>query len=343
LDKGKGQRERGRGERGKAKDKSKRIKEQGKRGKGKGPGRGEGRIEMIGRQDIAILEVGPRDGFQNLAEFIPTAKKAEIIEKLVDAGVNYIEFSSFSHPQWIPQLADAAELYSLIKDHPGVTYRTLVPNERGLERALGSGLKEITWVVHTTDHGNLANLNMTTAQSLEMIGRIGARLQGTGTKFCGSIAYALGDPVEGDVPVEKVFNIIRVFRQVGVTEISIADSIGIASPDKIRSTFPELLREFPDVKYSVHLHNILGLGIANALAAWESGVTTFESSIAGLGGCPYAPYPGGNVATEELVYMFDKLGVRTGIRLEKLIVARDFVRSIVGEKPKKQMGHPDEI
>lgn len=297
---------------------------------------------MAGTQKATILEVGPRDGFQNLAEFIPTEKKAQIIQKLIDAGVNYIEFSSFSHPKWIPQLADAAELYSSIKNYPGVNYRALVPNEKGLERALEKGVKEITWVVHTTDHGNLANLNMTTAQSLEMIPRIGARLKGTGTKFCGSIAYALGDPVEGDVPVQKVFDIIEVFRHVGVTEISIADSIGIASPLKIRKTFPELMKEFPDVTYSIHLHNILGLGIANALAAWEAGVWVMESSIAGLGGCPYAPYPGGNVPTEELVYLFNKLGVNTGINLDKLIEAREFVRSIVGEKPKKQIGHPEE-
>lgn len=203
-------------------------------------------------------------------------------------------------------------------------------------------MKEITWVVHTSDHGNLANLNMTTTQSLDRIRWIGARLKGTGTKFCGSIAYALGDPVEGDVPVQKVFNIIQVFREVGVRQISIADSIGMASSRKIRNTVLELMSEFPDVQYSIHLHNILGLGMANTLAAWESGVTTFESSIAGLGGCPYAPYPGGNVATEELVYLFDQLDVKTGIRLDKLMGVRDFVRAVVGENPKKQVGHPGE-
>jgi hydroxymethylglutaryl-CoA lyase len=297
---------------------------------------------MTGRREIAILEVGPRDGFQNLVDFIPTDKKAEIIQKLIEAGVTYIEYSSFSHPKWIPQLADAAELFTMVKDRPGVTYRVLIPNEKGLERALKSGLKEITWVVCATDRGNMANLNMTTAESLEWVRRIGTQAQEAGAKFCGSIAYALGDPIEGEVPLEKVFAIIRAFRDVGATDISIADSIGIASPQKIRKTFPALAKEFPDIRWSIHLHNIMGLGIANALAAWESGVTTFESSIAGLGGCPYAPYPGGNVATEELVYMFDKLGVRTGIHLDKLIAARNFVRSIVGEKPKKQVGHPGE-
>ena len=297
---------------------------------------------MAASSEVRILEVGPRDGFQNLQDFIPTAKKAQIIRKLIEAGLNYIEFSSFSHPKWIPQLADAAELYSLLRNEPGVTFRALVPNEKGLERALEKGVREITWVVHTTDRGNLANLNMTTAQSLEMIRRIGARVKGMETQFCGSIAYALGDPVEGEVPVRRVLDIIRVFHQVGVREISIADSIGIANPLQVRRFFPPLMEAFPDVTYSVHLHNILGLGMANAFAAWESGVRIFESSIAGLGGCPYAPHPGGNIATEELVYMFDKLGVRTGIRLEKLLEARDFLRAIVGEKPRLQVGRPDE-
>lgn len=297
---------------------------------------------MAAMKMATILEVGPRDGFQNLIEFIPTEKKAQIIHKLVDAGVNYIEYSSFSHPKWIPQLGDAAELFPLIRERPGVTYRALIPNEKGLERALSCGVKEVTWVIGATDRGNLANLNMTTAQSLEMVRRIGTRAQEAGAKFCGSIAYALGDPVEGDVPVEKLFEIVRVFRQVGAMDISIADSIGIANPLKIRKTFPQLMKEFPDMRWSIHLHNILGLGIANALAAWEAGVTILESSISGLGGCPYAPYPGGNVATEELVYMFDKLGVQTSINLDKLIKARDFVRTIVGEKPEKQVGHPDE-
>jgi len=297
---------------------------------------------MVGRSDLTILEVGPRDGFQNLVEFIPTEKKAQIIHKLIDAGVSYIEFSSFVHPKWIPQLGDAAELYPLIKDRPGITLRALIPNEKGLERALASGVKEVTWVVAATDRGNLANLNMTTAQSLEAVLRIGSQVKQAGVKFCGSIAYALGDPIEGEVPIEKIFEIVGVFRQVGATDISLADSMGIASPLKIRNMFPELVKEFPGTRWSIHLHNILGLGIANALVAWEAGVTVFESSIGGLGGCPYAPYPGGNVATEELVYMFNKLGVNTGIHLDKLIEVRDFVRSIVGESPKKQVGHPEE-
>ena len=297
---------------------------------------------MVALREVTIVEVGPRDGFQNLAEFIPTEKKAGIIHRLVDCGVKNIEFSSFVHPKWIPQLADAVDLYARIKNTPGVAYRALIPNEKGLERAIENGVKEVIWVVGATDSGNLANLNMTTEQSLEILRRVGARVQEARVKLYGAIAYSLGDPVEGDVPVEKVIRIARVFRQVGARDISICDSIGIASPLKIRKMIPELVRTLPDARWSIHLHNILGLGIANALAAWETGIAVFESSIAGLGGCPYAPYPGGNVATEELAYMFDKLNVSTGVDLDKLMETRNWVRSIVGENPEKQVGHPKE-
>ena len=295
---------------------------------------------MAGAKEVAIVEIGPRDGFQNLARFIPTENKAEIISKLVEAGVKHFEFSSFVHPKWIPQLADAADLYQRIKDKPNATYRALVPNEKGLERAIEHGVKKVSWVVGATDSGNLANLNMTTEQSLAIIRRVGQRVKETGANLYGSIAYALGDPIEGDVPVAKVIDIVEVFHQAGSNDVTICDSIGIASPLKIRQMIPELAKAFPDMKWGIHLHNILGLGIANALAAWEMGITAFESSIAGLGGCPYAPYPGGNVATEEMVYMFNKLGVNTGINLDKLIEARNFVRSIVGENPEKQVGRP---
>ena len=295
---------------------------------------------MAGAKEVTILEIGPRDGFQNIVRFIPTENKAEIIDKLVEAGVKHFEFSSFVHPKWIPQLADAADLYKRIKDKPNATYRALVPNEKGLERAIENGVKKLSWVVGATDSGNLANLNMTTEQSLAIIRRVGQRVKETGANLYGSIAYALGDPIEGDVPVGKVIDIVEVFHQIGSHDVTICDSIGIASPLKIRQIIPELAKAFPDMKWGIHLHNILGLGIANALAAWEMGITTFETSIAGLGGCPYAPYPGGNVATEEMVYMFNKLGVKTGINLEKLMAARDFVRSIVGENPEKQVGHP---
>ena len=289
-------------------------------------------------KDITIIEVGPRDGFQNLDKFIPTERKAEVIKHLIDAGEKYVEFSSFVHPQWVPQLADAADLYKLIRDIPGITYRALVPNEVGLERAIASGVREVTWVVAATDSGNLANLNMTTSQSLGLARRIGERLRKTGLELNGIVSFALGDPVEGDVPLRKVLEIAEVFTELGATSISIADTMGIASPQKVRELIHNLTKTFPDVKWGIHLHDILGLGMANALAAWESGIRIFESSIAGLGGCPYAPHPGGNIATEELVYLLNRLGENTGINLDKLLETRDVLHSIIGDRPKKQTG-----
>lgn len=292
--------------------------------------------------NVTIVEVGPRDGFQNVANFIPTGEKAEIINMLVDAGEKQIEFSSFVHPKWIPQLADAGELYTFIKNRTGVGFRALIPNEKGLERAIGSGVQEVIWVLDATDSGNLANLNMTTEQSLELARDIDRRVKENRMKLDGIIAHALGHPKEGDTSVEKVIRIAQVFREIGITNITIADSIGIASPQKVRQVVPSLIKALPDVRWGIHLHDILGLGIANSLVAWESGITVFESSIAGLGGCPYADHPGGNVATEHLVYLFHKLGVDTGIDLDKLIKAREFVLSIVGEHLEKQIGHPSE-
>lgn len=295
---------------------------------------------MGGAKEVTIVEVGPRDGFQNLAKFIPTEKKADIIDRLVSSGIKHVEFSAFVHPKWIPQLADAFELYVRIPQKDGVTYRALIPNEKGLERAIQRGVKEVIWVVGATDSGNLSNLNITTEQSLQVLCRVGARVREAGVKLYGVIAYALGDRQEGDIPVEKIMDIAMVFRQTGSTDISIADSIGIASPMKIREIVSQLAQGFTDISWSIHLHDILGLGIANAFVAWEVGIRVSESSIAGLGGCPYALYPGGNIATEELVYMFHKLGVKTGIDLNRLIETRDFVRSVVGEDPVKQVGHP---
>ena len=284
---------------------------------------------MKGKKNITIVEVGPRDGLQNIAHFIPTSKKAEIINKMVDAGEKQIEFSSFVHPEWIPQLADVEQLYDLIKDRKNVTYRALVANEKGLERAIAIGVKSVVWVVAATDRGNLDNVNMTTEQSLELVRRTGERLGDTGVKLCGIIACALGDPLEGDVPVKTVIEVSEAFQEAGATDISLADTIGIANPQKVRQMVTQLVEALPHVNWGIHLHNIMGLGMANALAAWESGIATFESSVAGLGGCPYAPHPGGNIATEELVYLMATMGVDTGIDLGKLLETRDFVRSVV--------------
>lgn len=297
----------------------------------------------MGATKITIKEVGPRDGFQNIADFIPTQEKVKIVDMLTDAGVSKVQVSSFVHPKWIPQLADAPEVFARINKKPGVEYNALIPNERGLDRAIQSGVKSIAWVVSVTDSSNKENLNMTTDESLAVAASAAKKAKEHGITIIGGAANALGCPFEGDVPIEKVIKVVKAWRDLGIKTVNIADSIGVANPKQVKALFTTLLKEFPDLKFNVHLHDILGIGLANAYAAYEAGVTNFDAAIAGLGGCPYALHPGGNIATENLVNMFEKMGVDTGIDMDKLLETSRYVRSVVGESPMKQEGHPEEV
>jgi len=296
----------------------------------------------MGATKITIKEVGPRDGFQNIADFIPTQEKVKIVDMLVDTGVSKVQVSSFVHPKWIPQLADAPEVFARINKKPGVEYNALIPNERGLDRAIQSGVKSVGWVISATDLHNKENLNMTTDESLAVLAPAVQKAKEHGITITGGVACAFGCPFEGDVPVEKVIKVVKTYRDLDLNTVSIADSIGIANPEQVKALFTTLLKEFSDLKFSVHLHDILGIGLANVYAAYEAGITSFDASIAGLGGCPYALHPGGNIATESLVNMFEKMGVDTGINLDKLLEVSRYVRSVVGESPRKQEGHPEE-
>ena len=289
---------------------------------------------------VHITEVGPRDGFQNLADFIPTDEKVTIIDMLVDCGISRIEVSSFVHPKWIPQLADAAEVFGRIRQKPENTYAALIPNEKGLIRAIDSGVKEVEFVVHCTDRSNIENLNMTANESLAIMATVVQKAKEHGVDVIPVAANSFGCPYEGGVPAEKVLKLLRAFADLGVNRAVIADSTGIANPEQIKTLVTRLTGEIPDVTLSIHLHDILGIGLANAYAAYEGGVSGFESSISGLGGCPYSAHPGGNIATEELVYMFDRMGVKTGIDLNKLLATAQYVTQIIGHDPRKQEGHP---
>jgi hydroxymethylglutaryl-CoA lyase len=296
----------------------------------------------MGPKEISIREVGPRDGFQNIVDFIPTEEKVKIVNMLVHSGVSRLEVSSFVHPKWIPQLADAAEVFARIDKRPGVEYSVLIPNARGLERAIECGVPEVEWVISATDGSNKENVNMTVDESLAVIAQAAEKAKAHGIRILGAVANSLGCPYEGDVPVEKVIKVVKAYTDLGIEDIIIADSIGMAGPEQVKTLLTRLLKEFPDAKFSVHLHDILGIGPVNAYAAYEAGVTNFDSSISGLGGCPYQIHPGGNIATEELVHMFDKMGVNSGIELNKLLETSRYVRSIVGENPRKQEGHSEE-
>lgn len=293
----------------------------------------------MSQKKVTITEVGPRDGFQNIANFIPTEEKIRIIDMLSDAGISNIEVSSFVHPRWIPQLRDAEEVYAKIQKKPSGSYRILVPNEKGLDRAIAAGVKEVQWVMSCSDSSNKENLNMTVDESLAILPQAAQKAKEHGIEITGAVANALGCPWEGLMSMEKISRVVKAYRDLGISKVIIADSIGRAYPELVKSLVTELLNAFPDLMFAIHLHDILGIGLVNAYSAYEVGITNFECSISGLGGCPYALHPGGNVATEELVNMFERMGIETGIDLNKLLEVSRYVRNVVGEHPEKQESH----
>lgn len=295
---------------------------------------------MNGTNVVTIVEVGPRDGLQNIAQLVPTDEKVRIVDLIAESGVPRIEVTAFVHPKWVPQLADSAELFSRIHQRPGVAYTALVPNARGLERAIEHGVKEVQFVICATDSMNRENQNKSTAETVAELPGMAQTAADNGVTLNGIVAVGFGCPYEGEVPIEKVYRVVEAFQNAGSPIISIADSTGIAQPEQVKDVFQSLHRQFPDVNFSVHLHD-LGIGLVNAYAAYEAGIRTFEGCVAGLGGCPYAADPGGNIATEGLVNMFHRMGVATGIDLPRLTQAGQYVRKVVGECPEKQHGRPD--
>ena len=278
---------------------------------------------------VTIVEVGPRDGFQNLKQEIPTEDKVRIIDLLVDAGLKRIEASSFVHPRWIPQLKDAAEVFARIQKKPGVSYSALIPNEKGLDRAIESGVGEVVYVVCASDSLNRENFNKSTTESLAELSAIAEKAKQNAISLRGVIGGSFGCPFEGNVPVESIIEVAKEFQIMGICEISLADTIGIASPHQVRDMLSRLLMKINNIPISVHFHDTRGIGLANVYAAFEAGVTIFESSIFGLGGCPYAPGAPGNVATEGVVHMFHGMGVETGVDLDKLAKCAEVVSEII--------------
>ncbi|MCQ4082857.1 hydroxymethylglutaryl-CoA lyase [Streptomyces sp. RB6PN25] len=267
---------------------------------------------------IRIHEVGPRDGLQNEKTVVPTPVKAEFIRRLADAGLRTIEATSFVHPKWVPQLADAERLMAMLD---GVEARlpVLVPNERGLERALALGVREIAVFGSATESFAKANLNRSVDESLAMFEPVVARARDAGASVRGYLSMCFGDPWEGPVPVAQVVGVARRLFDLGCTELSLGDTIGVATPGHVT----ELLVSLHQVGISadhlaVHFHDTYGQALANTLSALQSGVTTVDASAGGIGGCPYAKSATGNLATEDLVWMLNGLGIDTGVDLDRL-------------------------
>ncbi|MFE1576541.1 hydroxymethylglutaryl-CoA lyase [Streptomyces fradiae] len=267
---------------------------------------------------VRIHEVGPRDGLQNEPGTVPTEVKAEFIRRLAGAGLDTVEATSFVHPKWVPQLADAERLYPLVGDLD-VRLPVLVPNERGLERALALGAREVAVFASATESFAKANLNRTVDEALAMFEPVVARAKAEGLAVRGYLSMCFGDPWEGPVPLAQVVRVTRRLADLGCDELSLGDTIGVATPGHVTALLTALDEAgLPASRLAVHFHDTYGQALANTLAALQHGVTTVDASAGGLGGCPYAKSATGNLATEDLVWMLHGLGIETGVDLGRL-------------------------
>ncbi|MCL7429965.1 hydroxymethylglutaryl-CoA lyase [Streptomyces sp. YS415] len=279
---------------------------------------------------VRIHEVGPRDGLQNEKTTVPTEVKAEFVRRLADAGLTTIEATSFVHPKWVPQLADAEDLFPCVSHLP-VELPVLVPNERGLDRALALGARRVAVFASATESFAKANLNRTVDEALAMFEPVVARAKAEGLQVRGYLSMCFGDPWEGPVPVEQVAGVCRVLLGMGCDELSLGDTIGVATPGHVRALLAELTGHGTPVdRLAVHFHDTYGQALANTYAALQHGVSTVDASAGGLGGCPYAKSATGNLATEDLVWMLHGLGIDTGVDLGRLVATSEWMAGRLG-------------
>ncbi|MEE4271702.1 MAG: hydroxymethylglutaryl-CoA lyase [Thermoanaerobaculales bacterium] len=281
---------------------------------------------------VTIVEVGPRDGFQVEPEFIPTEIKIEVVNAIARAGVPKIETSSFVHPKAVPQLADAAEVFAGIDRQPGTRYSALVPNLRGVERALEVGADAVRLVVTSTETYNRKNVGMSVDESLAVCRQILSRVDGEPITVEAVIALAFGCPFEGPVSPDRVSELAHRFVDMGVRELSVADSVGLGNPKTVGATMARLQQELPGIAFSLHLHDTRGLGLANVVAALGVGVDTFDASIGGLGGCPIFPDGAGNIATEDLANLCAEMGISTGIDIAAVQAVSRRMQKLLGRR-----------
>jgi hydroxymethylglutaryl-CoA lyase len=274
---------------------------------------------------VKIVEVGPRDGLQNEKVTIPTDAKISYITALADAGLRVIEAGAFVSPKWVPQMADTAEVYRNIPKDPGVEYPVLVPNLKGLERAIEAGVKSIAIFTAASETFNKRNINMTIDESFANYAPVAAKAIGEGMRVRGYVSTAFGCPYEGEVAPEKVLEVSARLLDLGCHEVSVGDTIGVGAPMQVQGVIGILLQVIPPSKLAMHFHDTRGTALANTLAALEMGIATFDTSSGGLGGCPYAPGASGNMATEDLVYMLDKMAIETGVDLNRLVAASSII------------------
>ena len=279
---------------------------------------------------VELVEVGPRDGLQNEARQVPTAVKIALIERLAEAGCPVVEAGAFVSPKWVPQMADTAEVLAGLVRKPGVRYPVLVPNERGLERALAAGVEEIAVFAAASESFSQRNINCSIAESLARFEPVAERAQASGLRLRGYVSCVLGCPYEGAVPAPKVAEVSLALHKLGCAEISLGDTIGVGTPRLAQEMVQAVAAQVPIDRLAVHYHDTYGQALANILACLELGVATVDAAVAGLGGCPYAKGASGNVASEDVVYLLDGLGIESGIDLQRLAAAGSFICDALG-------------
>ncbi|HEV8615233.1 MAG TPA: hydroxymethylglutaryl-CoA lyase [Methylomirabilota bacterium] len=279
---------------------------------------------------VTICEVGTRDGFQIEPDFIPTEQKVEVVDLLSAAGVPRIEVTSFVHPKVVPQLRDAEAVMARIRRRPGTRYAALVPNDKGAVRAVDAGVDAIHTVLSASESHNLANVNMTIAESIDKLRAVMQVAERAKVHVGCGISTSFGCPFEGDVPLAQLESVVRRLVDIGARAIGLADTTGMANPAQVGRALVHLMPRFPGIEWTLHTHDTRAMAIPNILAAMECGVTNFDSSIGGLGGCPFAPGASGNVCSEDLVHCLHAMGIATGIDLDRLLAVSRRVQEIVG-------------
>jgi isopropylmalate/homocitrate/citramalate synthase len=284
-------------------------------------------------REVRMVEVGPRDGLQNEKETVPTEVKVRLVEMLVEAGLTTIEAGSFVSPKWVPQMADTAAVMAAVPRLSGVSYPVLVPNMKGLEGALASGATEIAVFGAASETFSRKNINCSIAESLERFAPVVAAAREAGVKVRGYISTVIDCPYEGPVAPSTVADIARRLLRMGCYEISLGDTIGTATPGRMQLLLDEVVKVVPVERLAVHCHDTYGQALVNIYASLEKGVAVVDSSVAGLGGCPYAKGATGNVASEDVLYMLNGLGLRTGVDLDKLAAAGRYISGVLGRPP----------
>ncbi len=286
---------------------------------------------------VELVEVGPRDGLQNEPQSLPAAVKVALIDRLAEAGCRVIEAGAFVSPKWVPQMADTADVLAGLRRRPGLRYPVLVPNLKGLERALAAGVEEIAVFGAASETFTQRNINCSIAESLERFAPVCAEARAAGLRVRGYVSCVLGCPYEGEVPVARVAEVAAALHDMGCAEVSLGDTIGVGTPLKARAMVEAVALRVPLERLAVHFHDTYGQALANILACLQLGVATVDAAVAGLGGCPYARGASGNVASEDVVYLLNGLGIETGIDLERLAAAGAYICGLLGRPPSSKV------